>query len=125
MIRIPLGNERTAGLEFRSCAPDANPHLLLHALLRTGLEGPLPDPAGAEGKRNRTRFLPDNVHDAIRLIKSRRLAAELLGEDCHGRYVEAKQLVADRCPKEFGPRVKRGEVMFHHEVTSQLPYNLF
>ncbi len=125
MIRIPLGNERTARVEFRSCAPDANPYLLLYTLLRTGLEGPLPDPADAEGKRSRTRFLPDNIYDAIRLFKSSRLAADILGDECHGKYVDVKQMSADRCPKELGDQVKRGEIMFHHEVTNQFLWSQF
>jgi len=125
MVRIPLGNERTARIEFRSCSPDANPYVLLYTLLRTGLEGDLPDPADAEGKRARTRFLPDNIHDAIRLFKTSRLAADILGEECHGKYIELKQMSADRCPKALGTRVKRSEVMFHHEVTNQLLWSLF
>ena len=125
MVRIPLGSERTARIEFRSVSPDANPYLLLYTLLRTGLEGPLPDPADAEGKRARTRFLPDNIHDAIRLFKSSRLAADIVGETCHGKYVELKQMSADRCPKELGTKVKPCEVMFHHEITNQHLWNIF
>ncbi len=125
MIRIPLGNERSARIEFRSVSPDANPYLLLYTLLRTGLEGPLPDPADVEGKRTRTRFLPDNIHDAIRLFKSSRLAVDILGEECHAKYVELKQKAADRCPKELGTLIKREEIMFHHEVTNQFLWNRF
>ena len=125
MIRVPLGNERTARIEFRSVSPDANPYLLLYTLLRTGLEGSLPDPADAEGKRARTRFLPDNIYDAIRLFKSSRLAVDILSEGCHAKYVDLKQKSADRCPKELGTAVKRGEVMFHHEVTNQFLWNQF
>ena len=125
MVRAPLGNERTARIEFRSGGPDANPYLLLYTLLRRGLEGPLPDAADAEGKRARTRFLPDNIHDAIRLFKSSRLPSEILGEQCHSRYTEVKQMAADRCPKELGTNVKRGEIIFHHEVTNQFLWNQF
>jgi glutamine synthetase len=125
MVRIPLGNERSARIELRSIGPDANPYLLFYTLLRTGLEGPLPDPAEMEGKRPRTRFLPDNIHDAIRLFKSSQLIATILGEDCQGKYVELKQMQADRCPKELGTLVKRGEVIFHHEVTNQHLWRLF
>lgn len=125
MIRVPLGNERTARIEFRSVGPDANPYLLLYTLLRTGLEGALPDPTDAEGKRARTRFLPDNIHDALRLFKSSRLAADILGTECHGKYIEVKQASADRCPKGLGTNVKRGEIMFHHEVTNQFLWNQF
>ena len=125
MIRIPLGNERTARIEFRSVAPDANPYLLFYTLARTGLEGPLPDPADVEGKRTRTRFLPDNIYDAIRLFKSSRLAVDILGESSHAKYLELKQRSADRCPKELGTNVKPGEIMFHHEVTNQWLWNQF
>ena len=38
MIRIPYGNERSARIEVRSVAPDANPYLLLYSLIRAGLE---------------------------------------------------------------------------------------
>lgn len=125
MIRIPLGNENTSRVEFRSVAPDANPYLLLYTLLRTGFEGPLPEPSDNEGKRYRTRFLPDNIYDAMRLFKSSRLVSEILGEEAHGKYVELKQVSADRCPKDLGTQVKRGEVMFHHEVTNQYLWNQF
>jgi len=39
MIRIPVGNEKSARIEVRSVAPDANPYLVLYTLIRTGLEG--------------------------------------------------------------------------------------
>ena len=51
-------------------APDANPYLLIYALLRTGLEGPHRPRRATSSKRIRTRFLPDNIYDAIRLFKS-------------------------------------------------------
>jgi len=35
MIRVPWANERSARIEVRSVAPDANPYLLLYTLLRT------------------------------------------------------------------------------------------
>ena len=125
MIRIPLGNERSARIEFRSVSPDANPYLMIYTLLRTGLEGPRPAPAESEGKRYRTRFLPDNIHDAIRAFKGSRFVAEIMGEDTVGKYVALKQTAADRCPKALGSLVKREEVMFHHEVTNQFLWNQF
>ncbi len=39
MVRIPLGNERSARIEVRSVAPDANPYMSVYTILRTGLEG--------------------------------------------------------------------------------------
>lgn len=125
MIRIPLGNERTSRIEFRSVSPDASPYLLLYTLLRAGLEGEPPNPSDSEGKRYRTRFLPDNIYDAIRLFKASRFTMDILGESTHGKYVELKQNAADRCPKDLGTKVKNGEVMFHHEVTNQYLWNQF
>jgi glutamine synthetase len=39
MIRIPVGNEKTARIEVRSVGPDANPYLVLYTILQTGLNG--------------------------------------------------------------------------------------
>jgi len=124
MIRIPWGNERTARIEVRSMAPDANPYLAIYTLLRTGLEGP-PSPVEDNEKRSRTRFLPDNIHDAIRLFKGSQFAVELLGEVVHGKFAELKQASAERCPKALGSLIKAAEVQFHHEVTNQYLWNLF
>ncbi|MCA9729429.1 MAG: glutamine synthetase, partial [Candidatus Eisenbacteria bacterium] len=52
MVRIPLGNERSARIEVRSIAPDANPYLAIYSLFRTGLEGPKSDDTD-ETKRSR------------------------------------------------------------------------
>jgi glutamine synthetase len=125
MVRIPLGNEKSKRIEVRSIAPDANPYLAIYTLFRTGLEGPLPEDAENEIRRSRTRFLPDNIYDAIRLHKSSRFVAELLGEEVHGKYAEVKQLQADRCPKALGGLIKTFEVQFHHEVTNQYLWSKF
>ena len=125
MVRIPLGNERSARVEVRSIAPDANPYLAIYALLRTGLEGPLPEDAENEIRRSRTRFLPDNIYDAIRLFKASRFAMEVLGEEVHTKFAEVKQISADRCPRALGSFIKAAEVQFHHEVTNQHLWSRF
>ncbi len=124
MIRIPIGNERTARIEVRSIAPDANPYLAIYALFRTGMEGPLSED-DADGKRARTRFLPDNIYDAIRLFKASKFAQDLLGEEVHEKFAELKLMQAERCPKALGARVKRAEIQFHHEVTNQYLWSYF
>ncbi|MBZ5709421.1 glutamine synthetase family protein [Nannocystis pusilla] len=125
MVRIPLGNERSARIEVRSVAPDANPYMTVYTLLRTGLEGPLPDQAEIANKRARTRFLPDNINDAIRLFKSSKFVADLLGEQVQTRFAEVKQASAERCPRALGSLIKAAEVQFHHEVTNQYLWNKF
>jgi glutamine synthetase len=125
MIRIPLGNEDSARIEVRSVAPDANPYLAIYTLLKTGLEGPKHDAADAEGERSRTRFLPDNIHDALRIFKASEFASQVLGEEVHARFAELKLASAERCPTALGSQIKVAEVQFHHEVTNQYLWNLF
>jgi glutamine synthetase len=125
MVRIPLGNEKSARVEVRSIAPDSNPYLALYALLRTGLEGPLPADADTEIRRSRTRFLPDNIYDAIRHFKASDYVTELLGADVQTKFAEVKQIQADRCPKALGSVIKTSEVQFHHEVTNQYLWSRF
>jgi glutamine synthetase len=124
MVRIPLGNHKTTRIEVRSIAPDANPYMALYSLLKIGLEGPAGDPADPE-KRTRTRFLPDNIHDALRAFKGSMLVKDLLGEEVQERYAEIKQMAAERCPKALGTVIKAGEVQFHHEVTNQYLWGMF
>ncbi len=124
MVRIPTGDEKSARIEVRSVGADANPYLVFYALARTALEGPAPE-AADESKRSRTRFLPDNIYDGIRLFKSSKYMAEALGESVAGKYAELKQAQADRCPKALGSLVKVPEIQFHHEVTNQYLWNQF
>jgi glutamine synthetase len=123
MIRIPVANEKSSRIEIRSVAPDSNPYLVLYALLQTGLEGkPLQKD---ENKRDRLRFLPDNIHDAIKLFKSSEFITQILGEANKEKFVAYKQAAADRSPKELGKLVKNGEILYHHEVTNQVLWNRF
>ncbi len=123
MIRIPVGNERTARIEVRSVAPDANPYLVLYTLMRVGLEGePLKKD---DAKRDRLRFLPDNIYDAISLMKSSKLVEDVLGEESKEKFIKQKQAAADRSPKALGTTVKHSEVIYHHEVYNQFLWNNF
>lgn len=123
MIRIPVGNERSARLEVRSVAPDTNPYLLLYAILRTGLEGTKLQKD--ETKRDRLRFLPGNINDAIALFKSSKFMESILGEDSKAKYVQYKQAAADRSARDLGSHIKNSEVIYHHEVTNQYLWNNF
>lgn len=123
MIRIPTGNEKTARIEVRSVAPDANPYLWLYTLLRTGLEGQALKKA--RDKRDRLRFLPSTVSDAIRLYKQSGFVEKILGAENKEKYVSYKQQAADRSPKELGTIIKKSEIIYHHEVTNQTLWNKF
>lgn len=124
MVRIPTGNERSARIEVRSVAPDANPYLTFYTIARTAMEGPRSDRSD-ETKRARTRYLPDNIYDAIRLFKSSKWMNELLGESVTNKFVDVKQMQADRCPKALGSLIKVPEIQFHHEVTNQYLWSKF
>lgn len=125
MIRIPLGNEKSSRIEVRSVSPDNNPYLLFYSLIKTGLEGPMPEQLDTESRRTRTRFLPDKINDAIRHFKGSEHVKQILGESNHSKYLELKQEVADRCPKLLGTRIKTEEILFHHEVTNQYLWSKF
>jgi glutamine synthetase len=125
MVRIPLGNEKSARLEVRSVGPDANPYMLFLTILQTGLNGPMTETITSEQRRTRTRFLPSNIYDAVRLFKASTFVGEMLGEENKEKFVDRKIASADRCPRELGTIVKTSEVLFHHEVTNQYIWGKF
>ena len=67
----------------------------------------------------------DNIYDSVRLFKASRWAAELMGEEVHGKFADLKLASAERCPKALGTTVKRSEIQFHHEVTNQYLWSQF
>jgi glutamine synthetase len=120
MVRIPIGNEKSARVEVRSVGPDANPYMVMYTLLKTGLEGPL-----TEGVRGLESYLPDNIYTAIENFRNSEYAAALLGEEVVAKYAELKQGSADRCPRLLGTLIKRSEIQFHHEVYNQALWTRF
>lgn len=125
MIRIPLGNSKSSRVEVRTVAPDSNPYMVFYALLKTGLEGPMTEKITSETRRTRTRFLPDNIYDAIRLMKQSDFVTQLLGEENKEKFIDRKVASAERCPKALGVRVKTSEILYHHEVTNQYLWGNF
>src|SRR5208282_4287966 len=63
MVRIPIGNERSARVEVRSVAPDANPYMVLLSVFKTGLDGEI---SKIKNLRQAERYLPDNIYDALK-----------------------------------------------------------
>ncbi len=122
MVRVPFGNERSARVEVRSVAPDANPYMVMLSVFKTGLQG---DVADLENLRQAPRYLPDNIYDALANFRAAEWTTALLGEDVKERYAELKQASADRCPRLLGTVVKAQEVQFHHEVYNQYLWNQF
>jgi glutamine synthetase len=122
MIRIPIGNSKSARIELRSVAPDANPYLTLYSVFKTGLEGTT---SQIEGLRQAERYLPDNIQTAIEDFRSADWITTILGEDVKGRFADLKQAAADRAPRLLGTFVKPAEVQYHHEIYNQALWNLF
>jgi glutamine synthetase len=122
MIRIPIGNSKSARIEVRSVAPDANPYLALYSIFKTGLEG---STSSIAGLRQAERYLPDNIYSAIEDFRCAEWISTILGEDVKGRFADLKQAAADRAPRHLGTFVKSAEVQYHHEVYNQALWNLF
>lgn len=123
MVRIPIFNEKSARIEVRSVAPDANPYLMMFVLAKTALEGPVEkeDPK----KRARISYLPSKINVAIKQFKNSDFVTKILGEEFKKKFVDLKQTAADRSPDELGTKVKNGEVLYHHEVYNQLIWKDF
>ena len=122
MVRIPIGNEKSARVEVRSVGPDANPYMVLYSVFKSGLHG---DTSKIKNLRQAERYLPDNIYDALENFKAAEWTTTLLGEDVKARYADLKQASADRCPRLLGTVVKPAEVQFHHEVYNQLLWGQF
>ncbi len=122
MVRVPIGNERSARVEVRSVGPDANPYMVMLTVFKTGLEG---TKSTEKNLRQGERYLPDNIYDALADFRGSAWAATLLEQDVRDRYADLKQASADRCPRLLGTFVKTQEVQYHHEVYNQFLWNLF
>lgn len=121
MVRIPIHTEKSARVEVRSIGPDANPYLMIYALLRTGLEGNVAKPD--KTKRARVRFLPGTIQNAMIGFRQSVWTDTLLGKEYKKRYLNLKSIAADRSPLSLGTKVKKGEVIYHHEIYNQLLWN--
>ena len=122
MIRIPIGNSKSARVEVRSVGPDANPYMVLYSVFKTGLHG---QTSKIKNLRQAERYLPDNIYSALENFRGANWIDEMLGADVKQRYAELKQASADRCPRLLGTIVKASEVQFHHDVYNQLLWGQF
>ncbi len=122
MVRIPIGNSKSARVEVRSVSPDANPYMVMYSVFRSGLQG---QTAKIKNLRQAERYLPDNVYTALENFRDAQWTTKLMGSDVKGRYADLKQAAADRCPRLLGTYVKAPEVQYHHDVYNQFLWNRF
>jgi glutamine synthetase len=108
-VRIPGGEASSRRLEFRVPGADANPYLVLAAVMagiRHGVEQDLK--AGPEAHGNACTApdsgLPLNWASAITRLAGSTLFAEVLGEDYLALYCEAKRLEARKFFDHIGAR---------------------
>jgi glutamine synthetase len=125
MVRIPLGNEKSARVEVRTVAPDVNPYLSLYTLFKTGLEGDVKPEYSGANRKSGSKTLPSNIYDSLEHFKGSSFVKELIGSGNAEKYAGLKEASANRCPRELGTMVKSEEVLFHHEVTNQYIWGRF
>ncbi|MFA5829536.1 MAG: glutamine synthetase family protein [Candidatus Gracilibacteria bacterium] len=138
MVRVPIGNEKSARLEVRTVAPDSNPYLWLYTLIKVGLSGmeasaselkkmeeKVFGAAGTAGAGKVAEKLPGDIYAAIEYFAESEYMMNMLGKHNHQKYADLKRAVADRSPRLLGTRVKCGEVLYHHEVSNQLIWSEF
>lgn len=131
MVRVPIGNENSARMEVRTVAPDVNPYLAYTLIMAAGMEGV---EAGKETREEIMKLLesdrkidklPGTIQDAIEAFEDSEFVTRVMGDENKSKYVALKQEVADRSPKSLGTRVKKWEVLDHHEVRNQELSNEF
>ncbi|MBI4234861.1 glutamine synthetase [Candidatus Peregrinibacteria bacterium] len=130
MIRIPMGNEKSARVEVRTVAPDVNPYLCFYALIKAGLHGVNAGASAFEAMRakvfdNEVGILPGSIYDALADFAASEMMTEIMGEENKEKYWSLKMNVAHRSPRDLGNRVKASEVLYHHEVSNQLIWGDF
>lgn len=130
MVRIPIGNEKSARIEVRTVAPDANPYLCIYALFKSGLAGV--DASATELKAmekkvysGKPKKLPGDIYTALDYFRKSKFMREVMGNDNHAKFAALKEATADRAPRALGTRVKAEEILYHHEVTNQLIWSSF
>ncbi len=130
MVRVPLGNEKSARVEVRSVAPDVNPYLAFYTLIQAGLRGVYATAENYATMRDELatrerQILPGTIQEAMGLYEASEFITETLGEENKRKYLELKSDVAMRSPHALGTYVKPDEITFHHEVRNQVLWSRF
>lgn len=130
MVRIPLANEKSARIEVRSVAPDANPYLAYFAIISAGMDAINADKATKEKMekavyKKEPDILFDNITDAVNAFEASDFMKKIMLPANHAKYVALKREAAERSPKLLGKIVKKSEVIYHHDVFNQILWNNF
>ncbi len=103
MIRIPETRKEETRLEIRNPDPTCNPYLALAVILGAGLKGiedKIPPVQPVDGnifefdhqkrKTMKIKTLPNNLYDALQLLKKSELMQSILGEHIFSKFLEMK-----------------------------------
>ncbi len=95
-LRIPAGEPASTRIEHRVAGTDANPYLMMAALLASvqyGIENRIEPPEAIEGNAytQSPPSLPNNLRDALRELKASGTMASSLGRDFIDVYVTSKE----------------------------------
>jgi glutamine synthetase len=114
---------RAVRFEHRRAGADANPYLLIAALLAGGLHGietarepPEPCTGNAAGDASAPR-LPASLPDAIAALRDSKLARELLGGEFVDHYALSRQVEWDLWTQWLSTQVTEWELRRYFEVT--------
>ena len=94
-VRVPMSGEKARRLEHRISGADANPYLVLAAMLAGMLHGmerklQAPEPTEGNAYRSRGSLLTNDLGEAIDHFKASGFIADYLGEDFRRVFTEVK-----------------------------------
>jgi len=120
---IAAPGPKAARLEHRRPGADANPYLMIAAMLAGGLHGietaaEPPEPArGNAAEDPRSAPLPGSLPDAIAALRGSDLARELLGSEFVDHFALSRQVEWDLWAKWSSAQVTEWELRRYFEVT--------
>ena len=100
-LRIPAGAPETCHIEHRPAGADANPYLVMAAILagmHYGITEKLDPgaPVSGNGYEKRARYIPGNWYDAIDAFWRASILKEYFGKDFVDTFCTLKEVEADR-----------------------------
>ena len=100
-LRIPAGAAKACHIEHRPSGADANPYLVMAAILAGMHHGILEksdpgNPVSGNGYERRAKYIPGNWHDAIDAFWRASILKEYFGKEFVDTYCTLKEVEADR-----------------------------
>ena len=111
-LRIPAGSDENMRLEHRISGADANPYLVMAALLQAMMEGmdenlvPPPPVSGNAYEQNNAPLLPDDMDDALQLAMRSAFVKRALGPHLAKVYCDLKRAEIHAFWQEITPLEK-------------------